>query len=477
MIARFPLRGVGPGNFQDYYTQFKLPEASEEVGDPHNFVLEVWATAGTLAFLALVAVLAIVAWTTWEVSPRRIVGEPDESEHDGESADENSAESSVDRAASQPHVTAHAEPDDASDASVRFLLGGSAVGLLVAYLAGLPFGMAIVFWQLGLGLVVGLAVVGLAWPWIDCGRLPARLAGLGLLVLAINLLAAGGIAFPGVAGTFWLLAALQMNVKSCQLAVPIANQRWRRAIPLTALAASLALMVACYQTAFLPVLSCRAALSRASDVRISDAKREAAMIEATKADPLSSEPWLMMAELSLAEIKKDPTSELWVERFSSAVQAMHALRHHSSSGWRQIGLWYRELRQLTRESDFDQRIVELTRGAADLYPNSALLRGEYALALRESNSVEGAQRAARRALELDELTPHRDKKLPLELKQQLQAIMAEPLPSRTPPEKTGTDKPVPDKTIPAKSAPDKARPEQSSAGKPGSDKPDAGKQP
>ena len=67
MIAHFPLRGVGPGNFQDYYTQFKLPEASEEVGDPHNFVLEVWATAGTVAFLALVAVLAVVGWTTWKL--------------------------------------------------------------------------------------------------------------------------------------------------------------------------------------------------------------------------------------------------------------------------------------------------------------------------------------------------------------------------------------------------------------------------
>ena len=49
MIVRHPWLGVGPGNFQDYYTQFKLPAASEEIRDPHNFVLEVWATAGTFA--------------------------------------------------------------------------------------------------------------------------------------------------------------------------------------------------------------------------------------------------------------------------------------------------------------------------------------------------------------------------------------------------------------------------------------------
>src|SRR5262249_3288045 len=43
MIGRHPWLGVGPGNFQEFYTQFKLPEASEEVRDPHNFLLEVWA--------------------------------------------------------------------------------------------------------------------------------------------------------------------------------------------------------------------------------------------------------------------------------------------------------------------------------------------------------------------------------------------------------------------------------------------------
>jgi hypothetical protein len=47
MIADHPLVGCGPGNFQNVYTQYKLPDASEEVADPHNFLLDVWATAGT----------------------------------------------------------------------------------------------------------------------------------------------------------------------------------------------------------------------------------------------------------------------------------------------------------------------------------------------------------------------------------------------------------------------------------------------
>ena len=63
MIAERPWLGCGPGNFQDVYTQYKLPEASEEVADPHDFILEVWATAGTPALLALMAVLGLFVAT------------------------------------------------------------------------------------------------------------------------------------------------------------------------------------------------------------------------------------------------------------------------------------------------------------------------------------------------------------------------------------------------------------------------------
>src|SRR5262249_19715776 len=45
-------RGVGPGNFRGPYLRYKLPESSEEILDPHNLFLEVWATGGIGALLA-----------------------------------------------------------------------------------------------------------------------------------------------------------------------------------------------------------------------------------------------------------------------------------------------------------------------------------------------------------------------------------------------------------------------------------------
>ncbi len=57
MIYDRPWLGCGPGNFQASYTRYMLPTASEEIADPHNLLLEVWATAGTPGALALLAVV------------------------------------------------------------------------------------------------------------------------------------------------------------------------------------------------------------------------------------------------------------------------------------------------------------------------------------------------------------------------------------------------------------------------------------
>ncbi len=65
MIGDHPWFGCGPGNFQDAYMRYKLPQASEEIQDPHNLFFEVWATAGTPAMLALLAVLGLFGWQTW----------------------------------------------------------------------------------------------------------------------------------------------------------------------------------------------------------------------------------------------------------------------------------------------------------------------------------------------------------------------------------------------------------------------------
>ena len=59
-----------------------------------------------------------------------------------------------------------------------------------------------------LGLPLAAATVLLLRPWIEHGRLPRFLPALGVVVLLVDLLASGGIGFPGVAWNLVVVAGL-----------------------------------------------------------------------------------------------------------------------------------------------------------------------------------------------------------------------------------------------------------------------------
>ena len=65
-----------------------------------------------------------------------------------------------------------------------------------------------------LGLPLAAATVAVLLGWIREGRMPGWLPAVGVVVLLVDLLAAGGIGLPGVAGTFWLLLCLGLSEAS-----------------------------------------------------------------------------------------------------------------------------------------------------------------------------------------------------------------------------------------------------------------------
>jgi hypothetical protein len=392
MISQFPILGVGPGDFQNYYTQYKLPEASEEIRDPHNFLLEVWSTAGTFAFLALTVVLAGFAWQTWELADSDVGDNPGE-----------------------------AKP---SPAAMYAAACGGAAGVLFAYFAGLPFGFVLGAGQIVAALVLGAAVVATLWPWIAGGTLPPRLPALGVAVLAVHWLAAGGFSFPGVAETFWILLALGINQGRISTVPAPASGFWQRLGPVVGLALVVVALVACYNTAFLPVLRTRAALAEAEDARLTDEERAELLVSAEAADPFSADAATALAELCMKNLRKDPDSETWGRRFLDVTATIVTLNGHSSAAWRQIAEWYRELYAIDPSPEIADRIRQLARGAAILYPNSAAIQAEYAVALEEFGNHKEARRVAALALELDGRTPHKDKKLSDSLKSRVAALAA-----------------------------------------------------
>lgn len=397
MIGRFPLLGVGPGNFQDFYTQFKLPQASEEVRDPHNFLLEVWATGGTLAAVALVVALGLLAWRVARTPLSPVVTE-------------GASNTSLPSQSKRPAV---------------FALAGAAAGPLLAFLLGPPVGLVFAEGQLLAALLIGGAAVLLMWPWILNGTLTARLPLVGVLVLAISLLAAGGIAFPGVAGSLWLLAAIALNLSEGELSAPSHGPRARWAM-WTGLSLVACGTVACYLTAYAPVLSARAAMTRADALEAATDARVNAYLEAASGDPLSAEPWRAVAEIEIARLKQDPAKADTHARFVKATEKILALRPHSASLWREVGQWYRQLYERGKNPQAAETAAQALRNAADLYPNSPVIRAELALALADTagkSASNAARRHAERALALDEATPHADKKLPEEIKKQLRDLI------------------------------------------------------
>src|SRR5262249_51696480 len=150
----YPIFGCGPGNFQEAYTAFKLPEASETPADPHNFLLEMWATAGTPAVVLLLGLIVAFAAD---------VAAMQQSDHPQREA------------AEEQHV---AEPK-------WLLCGGALVGLLVsapvASALGYPLdSVSPNLHSLPEAWLLGIPLLAATWwglnRWLDAGDLPLSAA-------------------------------------------------------------------------------------------------------------------------------------------------------------------------------------------------------------------------------------------------------------------------------------------------------------
>lgn len=62
LIAAHPLLGVGWENFGLRYLAYRLPIASEEIRDPHNFIVRIFAELGSIGGVLLLAGVLRLAW-------------------------------------------------------------------------------------------------------------------------------------------------------------------------------------------------------------------------------------------------------------------------------------------------------------------------------------------------------------------------------------------------------------------------------
>lgn len=403
MIRDFPLSGCGAGNYQSYYTAYKLPQASEVVADPHNFLFELAAIGGVPALVAW-----LVAFALWLIA----VARKPTSKQDGVKLGEAVSEVDLD--------------------ATKAVAFGAVLGLPLAAVAGMLAGYPPSAVLILTGVPPAVAMLVCLRPWVRDGRLPWFTLPVATLAVLVNLLAAGGIGFPAVAAGWWLVGALALNAAEMSswsgLAPPMplmspaapapaphstravwSAPRWLWGLMS---ASSLLLIVAFYLTCYQPVFESQSRLAVAGVAGERGDSRT--MLEELQA-AVDADPWSSSASVQLARLYHSQ----WLATGSLSAReefersTLEALRRdrRAHSLRRELGdllvAAYGRIGDRAALGD----AVALYRDAISLYPNYAPHHAQLAWALWAAGERDTSRVAAREALRLDELNPHREQKL------------------------------------------------------------------
>jgi hypothetical protein len=397
LLESTPWIGPGLGQFRDRYLAYRLPESSEEIADPHNFVLDVWANGGLIALAGLFGLVGALFHRVWKLSQ-------------------------------EPHPQGQSTLTKGACGAAAWALPGVAA-----------FGMAIVGQWVTTGLwdehldrlaLVAGAWMGLAWLFshvVDGFGDAWNWAGpLGALALTIHLLGAGGIGMPAVTQLWLLLIALG-------LPAVVVDSRPMRAT----FAAKFALCLTCgvlfatwFVTGWLPTSKANRAIAEGDAIfsATGDADRaERLYRQAAGDDWLSAEPWQRLADVGLSRLRvargrvADERLEEDLRRQDEAIRRA-PFRYY---GYLRKGELLAEKARRTKSTADWDACVDAYRAAERRHPTNVRLLADFALILSEAGRRDDAALTARRALEQDERNRrrgHTDRYLPTRDVERLEAL-------------------------------------------------------
>ncbi|MEX2173706.1 MAG: O-antigen ligase family protein [Pirellulaceae bacterium] len=375
MIADHPLLGVGPGQFQEFFARYKLPQASETVSDPHNFLLEIWATAGTPALVALLLAAGAFAWQ---------LSRPAAAE-------------------SPPAIDPTPQPSPwwIYGGAVAGIFGAEWVGQTIGYpLATTPIFNLPTLWVVT--LPVGAAVVWLLDSWVRRGELPVATPIVALLALLVNLLAAGATSFPGVFLSAWMLLPIAL------LARRAAGWKIELSRPATLgiLLAVAGMTLACTRTDTVPVLKSAAHLAAPRH----SPQLEEEWLAAAQADPWDPRPWQWLAGRQAYLYHQTPDAAS-LKQFESYAEQYRQRDPRHVAQFQARGEWYLLVYDRSQNARHLRQAIESLRQAAAWYPGRAAHRVRLAWVLHHAGADDEARRQADTAERLDARNPHREQQL------------------------------------------------------------------
>lgn len=397
LIVESPWWGIGLGQFREHYLRVKLAEASEEIADPHNLLLDAWVNGGLLGAIGLLGTLAVSLRALWALASRPACGE-------------------------------RAEPVEGAMAnawSVPGVFGGGLLGFATAFAAELTLrGM----WD------DRLCVSGLVWAGWYLALIPrpteeAFSAGMAGVVLGVHLLGAGGMGMPAVmlAALVWL--GLLTSSPGSGVIPPPWLRGWGRMLGLACLGLAVLIALVCWQ----PVRQASLAIEQ-GDRAAERGDWTTAYAEYQRAltlDPWDPLPAGRVAEAAFTEWQALlPSDRHYADGqagpFQMAITALaEARRRHPTSAywWQREAEYWLALWERTGER---QPAVSAARSAAQavaLYPTLTVGWVLWSDAAEAAQDPQTALKAARRALEQDDINRrwgHVERVLPETVRQRLE---------------------------------------------------------
>ncbi|MEL0097335.1 MAG: O-antigen ligase family protein [Planctomycetaceae bacterium] len=376
--------GVGPGNFRDNYTLYKQAAASESIADPHNWPLEVLTSFGLPVLLLMVSVF---------VAGFR-----------------------------QYHVLAQANPEIEEKFTRRRTILIPDLSLNQVYLAG-GFGclIGLLVDQLTYALIplfvfyvvlpAFAIVIFLLQDWIERGELNRHHLMVAFVCWLLNLMVAGGISYPGVAFTGWILLglALRVNLPTESPSAQVLVSKTQRRTKLIIMAG---LLLLAYFTTHRPVtlserhlLNARFQLSQNQTTNALEHLRDA-----IDADPYGTEAYIQYANILFMQMRKNIDAQLW-EQYQTLVSQALALNAKSQAAYelfsQQALLLYLEHQQ----PEVLRKAMEYSMRQTELYPESAYLWARLAIFQYYTGQLSEMNVSIENALRLDKDNPHLEFKL------------------------------------------------------------------
>lgn len=384
LLRDHPIFGAGPGNFRPLYLQYKLPGSSEEIVDPHNLLLDAWASGGLVALCGLLIMLVqggIALFSSEEVT--------------GDTS---------------PGTSVWARAIILTG-PILFIIAGQ------AFLEGQPDT------QLGWLLLPALGMSLLSVKGHADLRTAAAVAW---VALTIHLCGAGGIGMPAIV-QIWLLCWLLMQpVAGSAPTAAVSLQLWRDRLWIAGGVSSVLVMFACLWFAVLPVLAVTGLLDQSRQLQREGNPRraESLLIRATEIDAWNPDPWQELTAHYMAEWRSSPAYH--ADDFAKAIATQEAaIERDPNAGkrYRILGEWWAMHFRATHEVESALKSIAAYERAAQLYPNYSAIHAE--LALIQAESGQDGSAAARRAIELDDLNDragHGDKVLQKDVRRRLEGI-------------------------------------------------------